>query len=308
MRRIERHGGSAMAAVGDVSSEDDVVRYVGEVLDAWGRIDILINNAAVLGGRGVLEESLEFWNRAVAVAGAGTFLNTKHVAISMIEREIKGAIVNILSSNAWQGCAGVIAYAFHKGGLANFTRAAAMDLAPYGIRVNSYSPTAPRPDNPELLASFRRDRRHARPAADRPGDHPAWWRETGKIDVREQHADGAVDADRHRPLRGVAVLGLRAADHRLRLRDRRRRAGQVLGIHAAGGQGGAGSADSAVRGRDDAGRVCGRLRKYVAFEASLAAPHFVLGPSCGRATRRVLRPHAASTSLASRCNRRRRDH
>ena len=74
-----------------MTDEDDVVRYIGEVLDAWGRIDILINNAALLGGRGVLEESLEFWNRAIAVAGAGTFLNTKHVAISMIERGIKGA-------------------------------------------------------------------------------------------------------------------------------------------------------------------------------------------------------------------------
>ena len=183
MRRIERHGGVAMAAVGDVSSEDDVVRYVGEVLDAWGRIDILINNAAVLGGRGVLEESLEFWNRAVAVAGAGTFLNTKHVAISMIEREIKGSIVNILSSNAWQGCAGVIAYAFHKGGLANFTRAAAMDLAPYGIRVNSYSPTAPRPDNPELLAELS-ESGGVRVRPDRSGEHASWWRDPGKIDVR----------------------------------------------------------------------------------------------------------------------------
>jgi NAD(P)-dependent dehydrogenase (short-subunit alcohol dehydrogenase family) len=181
--RISRHGASALAVVGDVSSEDDVIRCVGEVLDRWGRIDILINNAAVLGGRGVLEESLEFWNRAVAVAGAGTFLNTKHVAISMIEREIKGSIVNILSSNAWQGCAGVIAYAFHKGGLANFTRAAAMDLAPYGIRVNSYSPTAPRPDNPELLESFR-ESGGMRVRPERSGEHPSWWRETGKIDVR----------------------------------------------------------------------------------------------------------------------------
>jgi NAD(P)-dependent dehydrogenase (short-subunit alcohol dehydrogenase family) len=170
-----------MAVVGDVSSEDDVVRYIGEVLHGWGRIDILVNNAALLGGRGILEESLEFWNRAIAVAGAGTFLNTKHVAISMIERGIKGAIVNILSSNAWQGCAGVIAYAFHKGGLANFTRAAAMDLAPYGIRVNSYSPTAPRPDNPELLAEISGGLRR-RP--DRSSEHPPWWRETGRIDVR----------------------------------------------------------------------------------------------------------------------------
>jgi NAD(P)-dependent dehydrogenase (short-subunit alcohol dehydrogenase family) len=181
--RIERHGGEAMAIPGDVTSEADVKRYVGEVLDRWDRIDIVINNAAILGGRGVLEESLEFFNRAIEVAGAGTFLNTKHAAISMIERDIRGSIVNILSSNAWQGCAGVIAYAFHKGGLANFTRAAAMDLAPYGIRVNSYSPTAPRPDNPELLAELPSTGGLRRPPQTET-ERPSWWRDTGKIDVR----------------------------------------------------------------------------------------------------------------------------
>jgi NAD(P)-dependent dehydrogenase (short-subunit alcohol dehydrogenase family) len=186
--RIERHGGDAMAIPGDVSSEADVTGYVGEVLDRWGRIDILINNAAILGGRGVLEESLEFFNRAVEVAGAGTFLNTKHAAIAMIERDIRGSVVNVLSSNAWQGAPGVIAYAFHKGGLANFTRAAAMDLAPYGIRVNSYSPTAPRPDNPELLAALpgpgpaRLGPRAG--AGSGSSDRPSWWKDIGRIDVR----------------------------------------------------------------------------------------------------------------------------
>jgi NAD(P)-dependent dehydrogenase (short-subunit alcohol dehydrogenase family) len=183
VRRIERHGGEAMAIPGDVTDEATVTGYVRDVLDRWGRIDILVNNAAILGGRGVLEESLEFFNRAIEVAGAGSFLNTKHAAIAMIERDIRGSIVNVLSSNAWQGAPGVIAYAFHKGGLANFTRAAAMDLAPYGIRVNSYSPTAPRPDNPELLAELESTgglRRHFQP----PGDRPAWWRDVGKIDVR----------------------------------------------------------------------------------------------------------------------------
>ncbi|MBO0689052.1 MAG: SDR family NAD(P)-dependent oxidoreductase, partial [Candidatus Dormibacteraeota bacterium] len=154
-RRLERHGGLGMAVPGDVSDEEDVRGCVGRVLEGWGRIDILINNAALLGGRGILEEDLESFNRAVTVAAAGNFLNTKHVAISMIERGIKGSIVSILSSNAWQGAPGVIAYAFHKGGLANFVRAAAMDLAPYGIRVNSFSPTAPEPDNPELIAERR---------------------------------------------------------------------------------------------------------------------------------------------------------
>src|SRR6266581_1877134 len=103
VRRIERNDGVAMAVTGDVSDEDDVTAYLGEVLERWGRIDILINNAAVLGGRGLLEENLDFFNRAVTVAAAGNFLNSKHAAIAMIERGIKGSIVSILSSNAWRG-------------------------------------------------------------------------------------------------------------------------------------------------------------------------------------------------------------
>jgi NAD(P)-dependent dehydrogenase (short-subunit alcohol dehydrogenase family) len=184
-RRIERNGGTALALSGDVSSEEDVVANIGQVLDTWDRIDIVINNAADMHARGILEEDLASFNRAVTVAAAGNFLNTKHAAIAMIERRIKGSIVSILSSNAWQGAAGFIAYAFHKGGLANFVRAAAMDLAPYGIRVNSFSPTAPRPDNPELLAQWRAEgRTELRPPRREPSDRPAWWRPAGTFDVR----------------------------------------------------------------------------------------------------------------------------
>jgi NAD(P)-dependent dehydrogenase (short-subunit alcohol dehydrogenase family) len=150
--RIERNGGEAMAAPGDVTEEAAVRGYVGNVLDRWGHIDILVNNAALLGGRGVLDETAENFARAVRVTALGYFLNTKQVGRSMAERGIKGSIVCISSSNGWSGTAGIIAYAFNKGGVNNFVRAAAMDLAPYGIRVNSFTPTAPNPDNPELLA------------------------------------------------------------------------------------------------------------------------------------------------------------
>ncbi len=152
LARIERNGGEAMAAAGDVTDEPAVRRYVGEVLERWGHIDILVNNAALLGGRGVLDESAEFFERAVRVSSLGYFLNTKHVGRSMAERGIKGSIVCISSSNGWTSSPGIIAYAFNKGGVNNFVRAAAMDLAPYGIRVNSFTPTAPNPDNPELIA------------------------------------------------------------------------------------------------------------------------------------------------------------
>ena len=186
VRRIERNGGVAMALAGDVSVEADVLANIGAVLQAWDRIDIVINNAAWLHACGLLEEDLASFNRAITIAVNGNFLFTKHAALAMIERDIRGSIVSILSSNAWQGAPGFIAYATHKGGLANFVRAAAMDLAPYGIRVNSFTPTAPRPDNPELLAQWRAEgRTELRPPAARDaGNRPPWWRPTGRFDVR----------------------------------------------------------------------------------------------------------------------------
>ena len=155
VRRIERNGGTAMSIPGDVTSEEDVKGYVQKVLDTWGRIDILINNAAILGGSGVMDESTEYFTKAVMTAALGNFLNTKYVARSMCERGIRGSIVCISSSHGWSASPGVTSYAFHKGGVNNFVRAAAMDLASYGIRVNSFSPTAPTPDNPELIAARR---------------------------------------------------------------------------------------------------------------------------------------------------------
>ena len=126
MARIERNGGAAMAAPGDVTDEAAVRGYVDAVLEKWGRIDILVNNAAMLGGKGVLDESAEFFERAVRVQSLGLFLNTKYVARAMAERGIRGSIVCISSSNGWNGSPGVIAYAFNKGGVNNFVRAAAI--------------------------------------------------------------------------------------------------------------------------------------------------------------------------------------
>src|SRR4051794_23047276 len=75
--RIERNGGTAMALTGDVTDEKDVVRYVGEVLEAWGGIDILVNNAAMMGGyAGVMDEDGASFAKAVLVTGLGSLLNT----------------------------------------------------------------------------------------------------------------------------------------------------------------------------------------------------------------------------------------
>src|SRR5262249_31250733 len=81
--RIERNGGTAMAAPGDVADEETVKGYIDDVLGAWGKIDILVNNAALLGGRGVLDETAQAFHRAGTVSSIGTVLHTQHLRPSM---------------------------------------------------------------------------------------------------------------------------------------------------------------------------------------------------------------------------------
>ncbi len=182
---IAAAGGKAAANFDNIATWDGGQALVAQVVDELGGLDIVVNNAAWMHACGILEEDLASFNRAITIAVNGNFLYTKHAALAMAERGIKGSIVSILSSNAWQGAPGFIAYATHKGGLANFVRAAAMDLAPYGIRVNSFTPTAPRPDNPELLAQWRAEgRTELRPPRRDSGERPSWWRPTGRYDVR----------------------------------------------------------------------------------------------------------------------------
>ncbi|MFI5374411.1 MAG: SDR family NAD(P)-dependent oxidoreductase [Candidatus Rokuibacteriota bacterium] len=139
---IERLGGRALGIVCDVTDERQVEAMVARVRDAYGGVDILVNNAGILGGQSVLDMPVERWNRQIAVNLTGTFLCTKHVARLMVEQKRRGSIVVVVSTAGHQGQAGNIAYSTSKSGLLNFTRAAAMDLARHGIRVNSLTPTA----------------------------------------------------------------------------------------------------------------------------------------------------------------------
>jgi NAD(P)-dependent dehydrogenase (short-subunit alcohol dehydrogenase family) len=135
-------GGDALGVVCDVTDELQVEAMVARVRDTYGGVDVLVNNAGILGGLGVLEMPVERWNRQLTVNLTGTFLCTKHVARLMVEGKRRGSIIVIASTAAHQGQPGNIAYCTSKSGLLNFTRAAAMDLVKHGIRVNSLTPTA----------------------------------------------------------------------------------------------------------------------------------------------------------------------
>jgi NAD(P)-dependent dehydrogenase (short-subunit alcohol dehydrogenase family) len=160
---IRKRGGEALGLVCDLTDEGQVEAMIGRVRDTHGHVDVLVNNAGVLGGRSVLEMELERWNRQLAVNLTGTFLSTKHVARLMVERGTRGSIVVIVSTAGHQGQAGNIGYCTSKSGLLNFTRAAAMDLVRFGIRVNSLTPTATDvEEGVERAAGWGRDRPEAR--------------------------------------------------------------------------------------------------------------------------------------------------
>lgn len=132
--------GGALALPGDITDEAQAEDVVERLCARYGRVDVLVNNAAVTVPHGLLETTAQEWSRVLAINLTGTFLVSRAAARRMVEQG-GGSIVNIASTSGHRGRAGALAYCAAKGGVLNMTRAMAMDLAPYNIRVNSVSPT-----------------------------------------------------------------------------------------------------------------------------------------------------------------------
>ena len=125
----------------DITDPDAVEHAVETRTKQHGPIDILVNNAGVTVPRGILTISVEQWRLVTRMIQDGAFLCSRAVAKRLIAAKKPGAIVNIASTTGHRGRKNAIAYATAKGGILNFTRALAIELAPHKIRVNSVSPT-----------------------------------------------------------------------------------------------------------------------------------------------------------------------
>ena len=137
---IRQSGGDAQLFLADVSHGSDVAELVRAVVARFGRIDILVNNAAISDNKHILDISEEEWDRVLAVTLKSQFLMGKHVAAQMVAQGTGGRIVNIGSTSGFMGRSRAIAYSAAKGGVANLTRAMAAQLAPHRIRVNAIVP------------------------------------------------------------------------------------------------------------------------------------------------------------------------
>ena len=136
---IKASGGDATAFVSDVSKGADVTALVKDVIDRYGRIDILVNNVAISDNKHIFDITEEEWDRVLSVTLKSQFLMGKHVGAQMAAQG-GGRIVNIGSTSGFTGRKRAIAYSAAKGGVANLTRAMAVQLAPHKIRVNGIVP------------------------------------------------------------------------------------------------------------------------------------------------------------------------
>jgi glucose 1-dehydrogenase len=146
---IKADGGEAHAIRADVAREAEVEAMFGEMLRAWGRIDILVSNAGLQRDAALVDMTLEQWNTVLGVNLTGTFLCTRAAARAMIRQGVvagvsaaAGKILCISSVHEVIPWAGHANYAASKGGMKMFMQTVAQELAPHRIRVNAIAPGA----------------------------------------------------------------------------------------------------------------------------------------------------------------------
>ncbi|MDN5930755.1 MAG: beta-ketoacyl-ACP reductase [Pseudonocardia sp.] len=137
--KLGAEGASVSVHQGNVGVVEDCRRVVGEVLEAYGRVDYLINNAGVTVDKTMRKMSVEDWHAVLRVNLSGAFYMTKPVLDHMLERRF-GRIVNISSVIGQMGNIGQVNYAASKAGLFGLTQSLARETANKGITVNCVAP------------------------------------------------------------------------------------------------------------------------------------------------------------------------
>ncbi len=158
VRRIQEAGGEAIFVKTDVSKAAEVEALVNKTMYTYGRLDCACNNAGIPASGPLTDMSEEDWDRVFDVNLKGTWLSLKYEIPAMLEQG-GGAIVNVASGAGVVGFAGYASYCATKGGVIALTRAAAMEYAKSGIRINVVSPGAIETDMmatlpPDILAKI----------------------------------------------------------------------------------------------------------------------------------------------------------
>jgi len=140
IKLIADAGQKAIFVQADVSKVSDTERMIAETVTRFGQLNILVNDAAILLEKTAVDTTEEDWDRIVGINLKGTFFSAKYAILQFRRQGTGGVIVNIASVNSFFAEGGIAAYCATKGGIAQLTRALAMDHSGEGIRVNAICP------------------------------------------------------------------------------------------------------------------------------------------------------------------------
>jgi dihydroanticapsin dehydrogenase len=137
--KIRQVNGDGVFVHGDVTKESDMENVVAETLSKYGKLDIMYNNAGIIFVKQLIESTVLEWDKLMNVNLKGLFLGSKYAAKHMITRR-SGSIINTASIYGMTGASHYVPYCTTKGGAIAFTKALALELAPYKVRVNCICP------------------------------------------------------------------------------------------------------------------------------------------------------------------------
>lgn len=136
---IESYGGKVVFVEGDISEEETAEKLIEKAIESFGKIDILLNNAAITHQALVQDLSIDDWERMLKVNLTSVFLTVKHAVPHMIKQK-SGRIINMASQIAQKGGVQHCHYAAAKAGIIGFTKSLALELGEYGITANCIAP------------------------------------------------------------------------------------------------------------------------------------------------------------------------
>jgi len=136
---LESKGHRVLAFPISVTDYDSYAQAIDQVIEKWGRLDILVNNAAICTYATILEDSLEEWRKQIAVDLEAYYMGAKLAVPTMVEQKY-GRIINVTSVQGFAASGTCGAYCSAKGGIISLTKSMAVELAPYNILVNAIAP------------------------------------------------------------------------------------------------------------------------------------------------------------------------